>query len=304
MSGKLGNLLTTALQIVNNLGLDNLSVSLDCQSSRLRVRVECKDCAIKAGRLDGLAVSDVLLYLEDLDPNLPPKEMVKGMTVRVERLVLRVAAGLLNRCLDSDKARESLKGLPVEMKGLNVALAGERITVRGEVRKMMTFPFAVDLKPEAIGNKLRVVFENFWAAEMLPMPGWLRRLIMSIVNQKLAGKPELKGLVAITDDVITVNPWPKVPIKLDADLVRFGVEGHFLVLELGASSAAKRAAAQDEAKAVSMMQTKISPQSLRNAPAPQDAKPAPPAEPAPAPAAPQQAGEGDALEDMILPFIS
>ena len=35
-------------------------------------------------------------------------------------------------------------------------------------------------------------------------------------------------------DYVVINPWPKVPLSVNAKFTRFGVESHYFVLELGA----------------------------------------------------------------------
>ena len=301
MSAKIVNLLGTVQQIVNSLGIDGVSVSFDCQAGLVRLRLEFQDIALTSGRLDGIALSAGLLYVEGLDLSLPKAEMLQKAVFRVEHLVLRVAAGLLNRGLECDKAQEAIKNLPVEIRNLGFSMAGERVTIRGEVRKGLVFPFAVDLKPEAKNNKLRVIFENFWAAEMVPMPGFLRRLLMSVVNQKIGGKESLKGVVSIDEDFITINPWPKIPVKLNSEIRRFGVEGHFLVLELGAGTAQNDAApgAKKEAPAAAAKKAAVPTQ---NPVKPQPVKARVSDVPITIPD-----NNADASEDaggMIMPFIS
>ncbi|MDO5297294.1 MAG: hypothetical protein Q4F00_11840 [bacterium] len=294
MSAKIVKLLGTVQQIVNSLGIDNVSLSFDCQAGLVRLRLEFQDIALKAGRLDGLALSAGLLYIEGLDLSLPKTEMLQKANIRVEHLVLRIAAGMFNRFLDCDKTREAIDNLPVDMRNLSFSMAGERVTLRGEVRKGLVFPFAVDLKPEAKNNKLRVVFENFWAAEMVPMPGFLRRLLMSIVNQKIGGKESLKGVVSIDEDVITINPWPKVPVSLNSEIRRFGVEGHFLVLELGAAAASKKETAnkKDAASAASAGSTAEKPQPVKARVSETKIT------------IPQETSCAEESGDMIMPFIS
>ena len=310
MSAKIVNLLGTIQQIVNSLGIDDVSFSFDCQAGLVRLRLEFKDIELKAGRLDGIAISAGLVYIDNLDLSLPKPEMLQKANIKVERLVLRVAAGLLNRCLGCDKVRESIDNLPVEMRNLGISMAGERITIRGEVRKVMVFPFAIDLKPEAKNNRLRIVFENFWAAEMVPMPGWMRRGIMSIVNQKLGGKESLKGIVSINDDVITVNPWPKIPVNLNSEIRRFGVEGHFLVLELGSAVNQKDAPVSGAAKGEQGLLTKNPVKPLPAAPSAASAPTRNPEKPQPVRARVAETAinipfdSADNSEETVMPFIS
>ena len=102
----------------------------------------------------------------------------------------------------------------------------------------MTFPFEVQLGLAAVNNRLRVAFKEFWAAEMVPMPGFLRRLLMAFARSQVDGRAELKGLVRIEEDFAEINPWPKVPLNVEAEFTRFGIEGHYLVIEMGPSAPA------------------------------------------------------------------
>ena len=232
---KVLELIKTVQQIINCGNVQNASVSFDCQSDRLRLRIELQEFALNAGNKEGIVISKGLFYLDDLNFELPPAQMIKEATVRVESLVVRLAVGLFNRALASDKVQQALVNLPVDIRDLNFALSGKLMTLSGSVRKGLTFGFAVDLKPYVKGNNICVAFESFYLSNLLPMPGSLRRMLMSVVNQKLMSNPDMKGLVSIDGDVITVNPWKKIPVKVKADILRFGVEGHCLVLVLGAS---------------------------------------------------------------------
>lgn len=227
-------------QLINCGGLENASVSFDCQSDRLRLRVELKEAALTHGSKAGISVSKGLFYLEDIDLDLPPQEMLMKATVRVESLVVRVAAGLVNRALTSPQAKQALAALPVDIRDLQLAMSGQLMTISGQVHKLVTMGFSVDLKPYVKGNNVCIAFAGFYLSNLLPMPGSLRRMLMSVVGQKLTGDPRLKGLVSIDGDVVTVNPWKKLPLKVKAEIKRFSVEGHNLVIALGSAPAAAK----------------------------------------------------------------
>lgn len=245
-------LVSTVVEMINALGVEKALVSFDLGANGLRIRVEFRDITFRSGRMEGIAIDDGLVYIENLDLSLPPRELLAHAVVRVEHLMVRLSAVVLNRFLASEMFREKvLKNTPVEIRGLAFAFAGERVTIRGEVRKLLTFPFAIDLFPEAVNNRLRIVFENFWAAEMVPLPGWVRKTIMSVAKQKIEGAKSLRGVVAINEDFVVLNPWPKIPIKLQGEFIRFGVEGHNLLLEMGPSRSANSATASADKDRVS-----------------------------------------------------
>ena len=237
---ELAQLIPLALEMVNTVGLDNASVSLKSGPEGLRVRIEFRDVTLRAGRLDGVAIDEGLVHLEGLDPSADPRAMLAGATIRIERLLIRVSASLVNRLLESEVFQAELRRrVPVETRNLELLFSGERVTFRGQVRKGLAFPFEVQLGLAAVNNRLRISFKEFWAAEMVPLPGFARKLVMSVARSVVEGRRELKGLVRIEDDFAEINPWPRIPLRLDAEFNRFGVEGHFLVIEMGPSAASR-----------------------------------------------------------------
>lgn len=246
MKQDVGQLISVASQIFNAVGIDKASFSFEYGASGLRLRIEFRDVVLRKGRFEGLAFDEGLFYIENLDVNLPPKEMLSKAVVRVERLLLRVSAGLLNEIVSSAPVRNELRrSVPqIEISELACAFAGERVIIRGQVKKGLTFSFAVDLFLQAVNNNLRVVFENFWSFEMVPLPGFVRNMLMKVLRNVIASKQSLRGFVAATDEYITVNPWPKIPIKVIGEFTRFGVEGHYLLIEMGPKSGNGLAAAE------------------------------------------------------------
>lgn len=292
-------LIPLALQLVNTVGVENASVSLASGPGGLRVRIEFRDVSLRSGRFEGVDVDEGVILVEGLDPSAEPRAMVEGATIKVERLLVRVSASLVNRLLQSEFFQAELRrNLPAEMRNLELSFAGERMTFRGEVRKGLTFPFAVDLFLQAVNNRLKVVFENFWAAEMVPLPGFVRKLLLSIARSKIEGRRELQGLVTITDDYVLVNPWPKVPLHVEAEFTRFGVEGHYLVIEMGPSAARRASPVPAVASPTPLPAPRVATPSPAPTPAP---APSPAPVPVPAPAPPPQAAPTPPLPPLPPP---
>lgn len=233
----LQQLIPAALSVVNSLGVENATLGLSSGPQGLRLQIDFRDVTLRAGRLDGVALDEGRIWIEDLDPTADPSTLMATARIRVERLLIRVSANLVNRLLESELFKAELRRrAPVEVRNLELLFTGERMTFRGQVRKGLTFPFEVQLALAAVNNRLRVAFKEFWAAEMVPMPGFLRHWLMAFARSQVDGRAELKGLVRIEEDFAEINPWPKVPLNIEAEFTRFGIEGHYLVIEMGPSA--------------------------------------------------------------------
>lgn len=249
---KLGleDIISLLVDNVNALGVKDVSIALEGHKDVYAFRIKAHNASIASGSLEGVRVDDLDIKVSDIKLGLTPKQMLEQAQIRVDRLVVQANADLINSLLTSPTVLAELKrNAPVEIRGLRLVFDDEIVTIRGEVRKIISFPFSIELRfsPTA-DNGLKIVFENFWAADMLPLPGKIRRLIMSFAQQKLGGIENLRGVVSITDDYITINPWSKIPLNLDAKFTRFGVKGKHFVLELGPNAEYNKPATPQVAK--------------------------------------------------------
>ena len=220
---------------VNALGVKDVSIALEGHKDAYAFRIKAHKASIASGSLEGVRVDDLNLKVSDIKLGLAPKQMLQQAQIRIDRLAVCANADLINSFLTSPTVLAELKrNAPVEIRGLRLVFDEEMVTIRGEVRKIISFPFSIELRfSPTVDNGLKIVFENLWAADMLPLPGKIRRMIMSFAQQKLGSIESLRGVVSITDDYIVINPWSKIPLNLDAKFTRFGVEGKYFVLEIG-----------------------------------------------------------------------
>lgn len=233
---------------VNALGVKNASIALEGKKDAYAFRIKAQGASIASGTLEGVLVDELNVRVSGIKLGLSSEQMLKQAQVDIERLVVRMNADLINSFLTSPTFLAELKrNAPVEVRGLRLVFDDEMVTIRGEVRKVITFPFSIELRfSPTPDNGLKIVFENFWAADMLPLPSMVRRLIMSFAQQKLGSIESLRNVVKITDDYVTINPWSKIPLNLNARFTRFGVEGKYFVLEIGPNTDyAKPSAPQD-----------------------------------------------------------
>ena len=236
MKLSLEQIVSLVVNNINSLGLgaSTLNLSGDLQKG-INLDLQLREMKIASGQLEGVQVDDLHLQVEGLPVGGTLAQIQEQAEICVRRLLVRVNADLINSFLESEAVQAELRrNAPVEVRGLRLVFAGEKVTIRGEVRKLITFPFAIELSfqptPE---NGLKIVFANFWAADMVPLPSMARRLIMSFVKQKLSSAKGLEGVIEITDDYLVVNPWSKVPLRVNARFKRFGVEENYFILELG-----------------------------------------------------------------------
>lgn len=235
MSKGTEQLISTITKSFNQVGLDNCRLALNTDSNGLlKVSIEFSNAALSEGQLQGLVIDTGRFALENIDPALSGTEMMHNMIVRIEDLRFRMSAGIVNGFLESEKFLKDINSnSPVEIRGLRLTFTGNHLTIRGEVRKIISFPFAIDLYLEAVNNCLRIVFQNFWAGERLPLPSWVRRAIMSVAQSKIDNRPSLSSIMKITDDFLMVDPWSKVNLNVDGEFKKFGIVDDQFVIYMG-----------------------------------------------------------------------
>lgn len=227
--------------MVDRLGVEGAELFFTPgEGGTLTLRARFREATCRKGDLDGAVVEEGLLEVAGLEAAelldrkgpLDLKDLLRRLVIRVHHLRVRVAGLLLERALETVQEELAQRGLC----DLRFVFGADRLTVKGQVKKGITMPFAVDLKLRAADNRLLVVFDGFWLAEMVPLPGMVRKLILTAVRGQLA--PGLRDVVTFTDDRILLNPWPRVPVDLGCEFRRFDLEGQHLVLELAAAPSA------------------------------------------------------------------
>lgn len=235
---KLGleDIVSLVVSNINAFGVEKVLVSLDSKPEGYGIKFHSENGRIASSILEGIAVDELSFTVGGIKLGLSPAQLMDQASVTVDRIAIRVSADLLNSFLSSPTVKEELRrNAPVEINGLRFVFVNEKVTIRGEVRKFVTVPFTIDLDFKATEeNGFKVIFADFWAADMVPLPQMVRRMIMSFAKQKLSSIKELQGIAEITDDYVTINPWPKVPLKnLSAKFSSCGVKNSYFVVELG-----------------------------------------------------------------------
>ena len=105
----LQQLIPAALSVVNSLGVENATLGLSSGPQGLRVQVEFRDVTLRAGRLDGVALDEGRIWIEDL---IRPR-ILRPWGDRPDSRgapLIRVSANLVNRLLESEFFRQSCGG--------------------------------------------------------------------------------------------------------------------------------------------------------------------------------------------------
>lgn len=228
---------------INAFGVEKISAALESKPEGYGIKFHSENGRIASNVLEGVAIDELSFSVSGVKLGLSPAQLMEQAAIKVDRIAIRMSADLLNSFLSSPTVKEELRrNAPVEINGLRFVFVNEKVTIRGEVRKFVTVPFTVELDFKATEEGFKVVFANFWAADMVPLPQMIRNLIMSFAKQKLSSIKELEGIAEITDDYVVINPWPKVPLKnLSAKFSSFGVKNSYFVVELGPDNKEKPA---------------------------------------------------------------
>lgn len=256
MSLDLNQIVSLIVKNVNSFGIKTGSVSLaEEESSKdgagtYAVTLKSDDVRIASGILEGVLVDDAAITIQNVKVGGDTKAMAAALRPRIDHLLVKVSDDLINSFLTSQGFLDELqRSAPAEVRGLRMLFADGKVSIRGEVRKFITVPFTIDLRFQAVENCLRVVFANFTTVGGVSLPDAIRRLIMSFAEKKLKSIKSLEGLVSIADDYVVINPWPKVPMDVNAKFMRFGVEGRYFILEMGPDENYRPASEKAEAPA-------------------------------------------------------
>lgn len=237
MGLNLDQIISLVVDNVNAFSLEKILISLEESKSGFSVKLSSKDGRITSKAFEGVAIDECSFKISNLKRGLSSADFLSQVGIRVERLVVRISADLINSFLSSPAFNAELKrNAPVEINGLRLVFAGGKVSIRGEIKKIITCPFSIDIGFRAVNNCIKIVFENFWTADIMPLPMMFRKLIMSFAQQEINKMKSLRGVVEITDDYAIINPWSKVPIpNLNAQFSHFGVDGKYFVVTLGSA---------------------------------------------------------------------
>lgn len=211
--------------IVNNLGIlvdrvevRNLRVEVELAPSKivdLRVRMESLRLKVR----NQLMKEVTHLNLEVLDFDLKEKNKKKALgeaRVRVQDLKLRIMELMLNRLIEVGRDR-----MPSKLSSIDIALNDSimRLTVK---TNMLPMSIPIELQLSTRDNLLGIYIVKIFI-------GLARPLVLKAVERVAAKRREISA----SGDNIWINPWLKLPIKPQAKIERFTVEGGALVFQLG-----------------------------------------------------------------------
>ena len=211
--GKLGIL-------VDKVELRNVRVEIELSPAKLvDLRVTMQSCRVK---LVGQLMTEVTnLNLEVLNFDLREKDKKKALaqaTVRLQDLRVRVMEIMLNRAFDVIRDR-----IPAKAKLTNIDIALIESTMRLTIKTgFLPMAIPIELQMSTRDNLFGIYIVKIFI-------GLARPLILKAIQTFAAGKRE----VTAAESNIWINPWVKMPVKLDCRVERFCVDGGALVIEFG-----------------------------------------------------------------------
>lgn len=213
--------------IVGNLGLlldkvelRGLRIEVSLSPSKVAdVRVTMESCLV---RLMGITMKEVLgLDLEVLGLDLQEKDRKKALQaarVQLHQLKVKVSERMMNRAIDV--ARDKIPS-KAKLTSLDIALVERSMKV---TIKTGYFPMAI---PVEIQMTTRDNLFGIYIVKVIV--GLARPLILKAIQTFASGKPELQA----SGDHVWINPWVKVPVKVETRVERFAIVEGSLVIEFG-----------------------------------------------------------------------
>ena len=206
--------------LVDKVELRNVRVEIALSPSKLAdVTVTMESCRVK---LVGQLMSEVTnLSLEVLNFDLREKDKKKALaaaTLRLQDLRIRVMEIMLNRAFDVARDR-----IPAKAKLTNVDIALIDETMRLTLKTgFLPMSIPVELQLSTRDNLFGIYIVKIFI-------GLARPLLLKAIRSFAASKPEISA----SESNVWINPWVKIPVKLDCRVERFCVKGGALNIEFG-----------------------------------------------------------------------
>ena len=215
--------------IVGNLGLlldrvelRGVRVQLSLSPARVAdVRVSMESCLVKLMGITMNEVHGLELEVEGFDlQERNKKKALEAAQVRLNQLKIRVSERTMNRAVDVARDKIPRKA---KLTSLDIALVERSMKV---TVKTGYFPMAVPIEIQMATR------DNLFGIYIVKViVGLARPLILKAIQTFASGKPELQA----SGDHVWINPWVKIPVKIQTQVQRFGIAEGALVIEFGQS---------------------------------------------------------------------
>lgn len=216
-------------QIASQVFIDSLSLDLSSRTSnRLSLRV--KDLSIRDEKSGSIILDDLSVLITDFSFDEKGISLEKALFI-LEKYNLIISQDWINSYLASDGNLENNK-----LSGLKIVFTDNKISIFGTYKSLVDFPFSIDLKIDVEGGILRVVFDRFWAMDLLPMPRWVQSTILSSIQNYLETRKKQKKGISFCNQNIFIHYPEFIPEKYVMKIDRILTKEGYLILQGSATA--------------------------------------------------------------------
>lgn len=162
-------------------------------------------------------------------PGLAAGDFTPGpdLTVQVRKLNLTVSQDYLNDLINlfSTEIAAQVPGLS----DVAVTFSTRGVSLSGTLQKGISFGFIIDLGLSVEDNCIRVTWDNFWLANRVPLPGFMRNLLWGYIRSQAKDL----GPVTMREQDLLFSPFFDLPLKVDTNLLDISTGDGMLVLMAG-----------------------------------------------------------------------
>ncbi|MCE1247228.1 MAG: hypothetical protein LWY06_11335 [Firmicutes bacterium] len=210
--------------LASQLFVNGVSLELGNTGKSGHIALHLKDFLIRNGSGSGIIIDDLSVYIENLQADGMAPDFNKASYI-VEKLGVIISETWLNDILRMDKELEQYG-----IHNLRVKITGEKFSIIGTFKKVVSIGFSIDLKFMVEKNIILVNFDRFWAGDLLPLPRGTQKLILGIIQKRIdKGEMVMKG-IKFRENFIIIDPLSFIPVDLYVDIKGIALKDGYIGL--------------------------------------------------------------------------
>lgn len=194
------------IKFFKEFSLEKFSLSTGDSGGKTKVLLSAKNLQLKDPASEGCLIEELILSLEDV--NIVPDiyNALKDSWIKISSFSFSLSQDFVNNALS---LMPELKEKGVN--DLKIRFENERITLKGSYKKILSFPFAIDLKAEiADKNIIKVELEKFWMLEMIPLPKMMQNAIFGTLKGHFKD-----GAIRLVDNYFLIDVLSFIPFPIE-----------------------------------------------------------------------------------------
>ncbi|MCD4784474.1 MAG: hypothetical protein K8T10_11690 [Candidatus Eremiobacteraeota bacterium] len=213
--------------IMSQVFIYGLSVKLSHENNGREIKLKLKNFLIKDQEINGIIIENLHLSMENL-PDMDTHISFDDASFIVEKLDFFISEDWINKIIESE---DSLKNH--ELEDLRIDFYHDKLSISGKIRVGILFPFSVDLNLAIDNGKIKIIFGKFRAGNLITLPKWLQKALLSIAKNYLESKNMLESGVILTDEYILIDHLSFIPLDCYLKFDKIFTEEKYLIIRGG-----------------------------------------------------------------------